>query len=222
MVPPWRDLKRSVLAGSRPPSALPTASLGRFAHTNAPHSGCTHAGPGRTRRFQGPSPQPTSHRERNHACRGGNAAQLKPLSGSNHRARSVRPGSHRITDAAPCRLDPATSAGSGTPARQRGSARTRVPEPQPRRCPARCSVRHPPPSRATHPAMRLMRAPHGGDGDEPAAPPPSGVASSTSGAAARLGGVLLLPPRPSRAASSARRDRHARLQTCFLIMRIES
>ena len=48
-------LKRSVLAGSRPPSALPTTSLGRSAHTNAPHEGCTHAGPGRTRRFRAQS-----------------------------------------------------------------------------------------------------------------------------------------------------------------------
>ena len=38
---PRRDLKSSVLAGSRPPRALPKTSLGRSAHTNAPHDGYT-------------------------------------------------------------------------------------------------------------------------------------------------------------------------------------
>ena len=45
-------LKNGVLAGSCPPRVLPTTSLGRSARTNAPHEGCTHAGPGRTRRFR--------------------------------------------------------------------------------------------------------------------------------------------------------------------------
>ena len=58
-----------------------------------------------------PSPQPTSHTERIHARLGGKAALLKPLSGDNHRAQCVGPGSHRTTAVAPVPLNPATSAG---------------------------------------------------------------------------------------------------------------
>ena len=66
-----RDLKRSVLAGLRPPSALPTASLGRFPLTNTPHKGCTHAGAGRTRRYRAPS----QHRKQSVIMHGSAARQ---------------------------------------------------------------------------------------------------------------------------------------------------
>ena len=129
------------MAGSRPPRALPTTSLGRSAHTNAPHEGYTL----RCRHYDEAHRAHNQHRtmERNHAKLGGEAAILKLLRGGKHRARSVRPGSHRTTAAAPCPLNPATSAGQGTPARERGNARTGISEPQPRCCPAAAGPRPP-------------------------------------------------------------------------------
>jgi hypothetical protein len=70
--PPWawpvvplrRDLKRSVLAGSRPPRALPTISGEVCTHERAPR-GLHTCGPGSHEAL--PSPQLTSRTERNHA-----------------------------------------------------------------------------------------------------------------------------------------------------------
>ena len=109
-------------------------------HERAPR-GLHTRGPGSHEAL--PSPQPTSHTERNHARLVGKAALLKPLSGGKHRAHSMGPVPHRTTAAVPAPLDPATRAGPCTPVRQRASARTPDSALQPRRRPAAAGPRPP-------------------------------------------------------------------------------
>ena len=75
--PPRRDLKSSVLAGSCPPRALPKTSLGRSAHTNAPHDGCTPVEGDYTYADDTQAHGQPHKTERNHAQLGGDAALLQ-------------------------------------------------------------------------------------------------------------------------------------------------
>ena len=141
MVPPAAGPYKKRLGGLAPAKCPSYGLSGKVPPRRHAPRGLHTCGPGSHEAL--PSPQPTSHTERNHARLGGKAALLKPLSGGKHRAHSMGPVPHRTTAAVPAPLDPATRAGPCTPVRQRASARTPDSALQPRRRPAAAGPRPP-------------------------------------------------------------------------------